>query len=155
MAVETDHEHLSNLYIRAWRETYTGLIPDAVIEEVTAAAPQRWQDWLAAEGSRAWFAVDTRGDHAGEPVGFVAVEAAGPGAPRPLYLTALYVLGEYHGQGIGSVLLQHATGDAPCYLRVAERNAVALEFYQRHGFTISGEARHHPEWGIRDVLMVR
>ncbi|HLS50239.1 MAG TPA: GNAT family N-acetyltransferase [Actinomycetaceae bacterium] len=156
VALETDAEFLVDLYLKGWRETYTGEIPEAAIAEVASEAPQRWRTWLAAEESRAWFAVDARPDNAGQPIGFIAVEAQGPHAPKPLYVTALYVLAAHQGRGAGSALLEHATGDAPCYLRVSQRNERAISFYERHGFRADGDTRVIPEWGgIVDLRMVR
>ena len=63
--------------------------------------------------------------------GFALAEATGPGELRPLRLAALYVLEEWHGQGLGRALLEHALGDAPAYLWVAEHNERAQRFAAR------------------------
>jgi len=57
-------------------------------------------------------------------------------------LEALYVLEEYQGTGLADRLMAAAfawLGDQPMRLEVAVYNARAIRFYERHGFTPTGE----------------
>lgn len=67
----------------------------------------------------------------GEIVGFVSATALGPGHVRMLELSSLGVLASHRNRGIGSKLLNHAVGTAPC---LAWAPAGAESFYRRHGF---------------------
>jgi ribosomal protein S18 acetylase RimI-like enzyme len=60
----------------------------------------------------------------------------------------LWVLREHRGQGVGSTLLAQgeaeivARGYRTCQLRVVRSNAVAVQFYLRHGWQIAREFAH-------------
>ena len=76
---------------------------------------QEWDWGLIAEDDRA-------------PIGFIAVTGA--------HLDQLFVDPDYQQRGIGTYLLSEALGRAPAVatLNVFEQNALAREFYERHGF---------------------
>ena len=76
---------------------------------------QEWDWGLIAEDDRA-------------PIGFIAVTGA--------HLDQLFVDPDYQRRGIGTYLLSEALGRAPAVatLNVFEQNALAREFYERHGF---------------------
>lgn len=153
-AARDDAERIAATHAAAWRETYTGQVPESVLVDVERAGPARWAADLAEPGPRAsWIAVERE---TGEVVAVAVAEAMGPGHVRPLRLNVLYVLRRWHGQGLGGVLLERALGDAPAYLWVAEGNVAAEGFYRRHGFEHDG-ARHVEErWGgLADLRMVR
>lgn len=59
-------------------------------------------------------------------------------AARPLELTMLYVLREFHGTGAGQALLDAALGDSPAQLWVARDNPRARRFHERNGFSTDG-----------------
>jgi ribosomal protein S18 acetylase RimI-like enzyme len=57
-------------------------------------------------------------------------------------LTQLYVHHAYLGQGIGSQLIKaclNHIGDGECTLSVVAHNQRAIDFYQSHGFVLTGE----------------
>src|SRR5438552_9616295 len=46
---------MARVHARSWRATYTGLLPDAVIDDVVASRPariERWRAWLADPNQR-------------------------------------------------------------------------------------------------------
>lgn len=67
--------------------------------------------------------------------------------PESLEIARLYVLEEFHGMGIGTILIEKArhfakiNGKKYMWLGVWEKNLKALEFYEHKGFKIFGS---HP-----------
>lgn len=80
-------------------------------------------------GERIWVAV-----RAEWPIGFAAVYE------RNCFLHSLFVHPDHSGCGAGSALLTAVRGALPgrLQLKCLTRNAPALAFYQRHGFTVAG-----------------
>ncbi len=69
------------------------------------------------------------GESEGEPAGFAAV--------RDGWLDHLYVAPSWHGQGLGSRLLDTAKeGRSRLDLWVFQKNERARRFYERHGFRL-------------------
>lgn len=149
-----DAAQLAAVHAAAWRETYTGAVPEPVLAELERTGPADWERALADPGGRStWIAVERT---SGAVVGMAVAEAMGPGAVRPLRLSVLYVLRRCHRQGLGRVLLERAVGDAPTYLWVAEGNHGAEGFYRHHGFELDGVWQVEERWGgIADRRMVR
>ena len=58
--------------------------------------------------------------------------------PRDRELYFIYLLGAYHGTGIGQKLFGAAVGLEPVYLWVAADNPRAHRFYARNGFRPDG-----------------
>lgn len=149
-----DAAALAALQVRAWRETYADGVPERVYARMAQEGPEQWAQRLTEpDGTATWVAVEREN---GELAGFSSAAATGPGDLRPLLLSSLYVLVRWHGQGLGRALLEHAVGDAPAYLWVAEGNDRAQRFYERNGFALDGERRVEEQWGgIADLRMVR
>lgn len=68
------------------------------------------------------------------------------------YLHLLYIAPEYHGRGVGSMLLAEAIRRCPSGLKLTtlESNSRARRFYERHGWT-PGEPTLHPRTGHPSV----
>lgn len=149
-----DAAALADLHVRAWRETYAEEVPEDVYARMAETGPDRWHRRLEEPGgTTTWVGAERE---TGELAGFATAEATGPGDLRPLRLSSLYVLSRWHGQGLGQALLEHAVGDAPAYLWVAEGNERAQRFYERNGFALDGARQVEEQWGgIADLRMVR
>jgi len=149
-----DAEALAEAHVRAWRQTYGEQVPEHVYARLEQGGPERWWRQVAEpDGTATWVGVVREG---GALAGFAVAEATGPGDVRPLRLSSLYVLADWHGQGLGRALLEHALGDAPAYLWVAEHNDRAQRFYRHNGFTLDGARQVEEQWGgIADLRMVR
>ncbi len=153
---DVDAEALGRVHATCWHETYDHLISRAALERIS---PRRlaelWTHW-AVQGP------DFRMSAAlvdGEIVGFVG---SGPArdkdAPcfRELYF--IYLLGAYHGTGIGQRLFDAAAEPGePLYLWVAEDNPRAHGFYRRNGFALDGASHTEPFLGeqLTEVRFVR
>jgi ribosomal protein S18 acetylase RimI-like enzyme len=103
----------------------------------------RYRDYLAA-GATAWLAEATPG---GAPIGYAllgAVQLPGANTEHDIELKRIYALSRYHGSGLGADLLGRAVDEArQCgrkrlLLGVYSRNARALAFYAKHGFSRVG-----------------
>ncbi len=80
----------------------------------------------------------------GEDVGIMSVAARSD----CLFVNQLYVLPEHQGQGIGRqcmlTVMERAKGlDLPVRLQVMKVNPRAVAFYQRLGFTTTGQTATH------------
>lgn len=146
-----DAERLAYVHGECWKQSYRGLLSNELIDAKEERMRNIYPQALGNPGSASYWLATWDG----EIVGFVVAEALGPGHERPLTLTSLYVLANYQGRGIGTKLLNHAIGTAPCLLWVLE-GSKAASFYHRHGFEFDGaeEKRDRLE-GARVLRMVR
>ena len=135
--MESEAEMLGKAYVhyKSWHETYAKLIDAAYLQGVTlekcTAIARQWPDNLlvAKDGDKV--------------IGF-----AGYGAyrddtlPRHGEVYALYVLKDYHGQGVGYDLVNAAMQRLSAYHRIAlwvlKGNERAIAFYERYGFRFDG-----------------
>lgn len=155
LATYADLEPALRMRAAAWRESYSGVIPDAAIDAHASALPASLAHWTGRldEGASVWLAVEQN-----EIVGLAAAGVTGePDAPTPLELEVLYLLDRAKGRGVGRRLLWTAVGDAPCYLWVLSGNARAIAFYERHGFVLDGAIQELAASfaGARHLRMVR
>jgi ribosomal protein S18 acetylase RimI-like enzyme len=136
---------MAKVHIASWRETYPGLLPDAMLARLSIADEAiRWQRILDRPG--AW----------GGALGFVAVQDGSVvgyglcGEQRvPLLrdhgfageISELYVLRSSQRRGVGSALMKAMAealferGHGALALWVLEQNAPARRFYERLGGT--------------------
>ncbi len=155
----TDLDAAAGVRARCWRESFTGVLPESVLDNADAWAPemaQRWGSEMIDRGTTYWLGVDA--DAGGEIVGIAHADAAFEAdAPASLELKTLYVLKRAKGTGLATALLHRAVGeDVPAYLWVIEGNDRAIAFYRKHGFEADGAVRDiQPGWpGGRQVRMV-
>lgn len=157
LATVDDAEAIARVHVRSWRETYTGKLPDAVIEgrpvAQRAAALRRLIAGESARGpQKVWVA-----ERGGEVVGFAwAGASVDPDRRGGTELFTIYVLRAHHGGGAGQRLLDAALGDAPASLWVLEDNPRARAFYERNGFVADGTAKDDERLGgAHEIRMVR
>jgi ribosomal protein S18 acetylase RimI-like enzyme len=142
---------MARVHVESWRETYRGLISDAVLDDPDFVM-RRERFWTAALGSTnaiATAALD------GEIVG---VAMAGPPLDddatwaRQVYV--LYTLEAVHGRGAGTALLTSVLdAQETAALWVADPNPRAQAFYRKHGFDFDGTSK--VEDGLRELRMTR
>jgi len=146
---------MARVNVRSWRETYRGLVPDAVLDDpgFVAARERFWTVALTDERYRENRAAVAERD--GELVG---IAMSGPpldaGATWARQLYVLYVHAADHGTGAGQALLEAVLdpGESTA-LWVADPNPRAQAFYRKHGFLADGTAQ--VEDGVREIRMVR
>ncbi|MEV4132148.1 GNAT family N-acetyltransferase [Dactylosporangium sp. NPDC049742] len=150
-----DVAQMARVIVRCWRETYRGLMPDAVLDD-PGLVPRRERFWTAAltderyRGNRVAVA-----ERDGSLIG-VAMSGppTDPAAAWARQLYVLYVHAEDHGTGAGHALLEAVLdpGESAA-LWVADPNPRAQAFYRRHGFAADGTAQDDD--GVREIRMVR
>ena len=146
---------MARVHVRCWRETFRGIMPDAVLDDsdLPAARERFWTAALTDERYRCNRAAVAERD--GELVG-VAMSGPPPdeGATWARHLYVLYVVAADHGTGTGRALLQAVLDPAEsAALWGADLTPRAKAFYRKHGFTPDGTARL--ETGIRVIRMLR
>lgn len=124
---------LARVHVEGWRETYRGLMIDAVLD-----APD-----FVLQRERFWTAVLTDPRNVGRRSALAEIggEVAGLALAGPVHggadgqeggmeLYALYLLAAHHGSGAGAALLDAVIApDEPASLWVADPNPRAQAFY--------------------------
>ena len=140
MMSPADREGRALVHFAAWREAYTGLMPEAALAAHTL---ERCREALRQSGSRDTFVALDR-ENGDRVVGFgtlsyfardfVSVPDAGE-------IVALYVLEEFQGNGLGRRLMESCLAWLPrprVALFVLEGNQKAIGFYEHMGFRLTG-----------------
>ena len=135
--LEADDEIRGKAYVhwKAWQEAYAGIIDPAYLAKLTIEKCERvafaWREnnVIALDGERV--------------VGFACYGACrDEDLPDAGEVSAIYILAEYYGQGVGYRLMQMALAELDGYDKVAvwvlKDNARAIRFYERCGFAADG-----------------
>jgi ribosomal protein S18 acetylase RimI-like enzyme len=137
---------LAEIHVRAWQMGYRGLLPDSLLDSLSAADRlPRWRERLAETAARVLVAeVD------GRPAGWLVI---GPqrdtdvDAQRVGEIYAIYVHPDFWRRGCGAALLAQARdelrgqGFAEATLWVLRTNQRAIRFYEAHGFWADGASK--------------
>ena len=151
--METESEVRGKAYVhwKSWHETYPGLVSEAYLAGLT----------LEKNEERAFRDIGSvLVAKCGERViGFVGYGGARE-APNELgEVFALYVLREYCGQGVGTVLLDAALQELKRFPRVClwvlKENRPAIRFYEKHGFRADGAEKYVEAIAAGGLRMVR
>lgn len=154
---ETDSRlEVSRIYEESWKSTYRGIVPQAYLDGIPAG---RWAEALDRAG---WDTlVLTEGERL---IGTSSVCASRwPDWPGFGEVVSLYLLPESMGKGYGKALLAAAVrrlaeqGFRDALLWVREENRRARRFYERAGFTLTGDVMDDEIGGkpLREVLYLR
>ena len=143
---ETDSRlEVSRIYEESWKSTYRGIVPQAYLDGIPAG---RWAEAL---------------DRAGWDTLVLAGGSGWPDWPGFGEVVSLYLLPESMGKGYGKALLAAAVrrlaeqGFRDALLWVLEENRRARRFYERAGFTLTGDVMDDEIGGkpLREVLYLR
>ncbi|NWJ42397.1 MAG: GNAT family N-acetyltransferase [Geothrix sp.] len=165
-ALPTEAQALALLGERLWRETYTGLIPQANLELHLAETFGLVQQTGELVDPANWTLVV---DVDGAPLGYALLRAHGPKVAtaavpfeRPLEVARFYVDRTLHGRGAAQALMAEvlaragAAGHDGVWLQVWEQNPRAIRFYAKVGFIDAGDATYRiGEQVDRDRLLVQ
>ncbi|WP_219816429.1 GNAT family N-acetyltransferase [Arthrobacter sp. 4R501] len=150
-----DAAEMARVNVRAWLETYRGVMADHVLDDpgLPAARERFWTAMLSDERYRANRVAVAERD--GEVIGIaMAGPSQSPGSQWGTHLYVLYVVAAEHGTGAGADLLDTVVGpDDSAALWVADPNPRAQAFYRKHGFVADGTV--NVEDGVREIRMVR
>lgn len=153
-AVEGDVPLMARLHVESWRETYRGVMPDAVLDD-PEFIPRRERFWTAALTDPRYAANQIA---VAERDGLlIGIAMAGPVIESDVKWAAqLYVLYTYaavHGLGAGAALLDAVIEpETSAGLWVADPNPRAQKFYRKHGFLPDGVNK--VEDGAGEIRMV-
>ena len=132
-AVESDVEAIATVHIASWRETYRGIMPQAILDGLSET--QRADQW------RRWFLPDrplrealTVCEDRGEVVGFAS--AVNPAESSEAELLTLYVLTRAKGRGFGRELISDIAG------RMSGQGATSLMCWMAVGNPTAGFYEH-------------
>lgn len=136
---------MAKVHIASWRETYPGLLPDAMLDRLSIADEAiRWQRMLdrpEAWGGALGFVADQDGSVVG--YGLCSEQRVALLRDRGFAgeISELYVLRASQRRGVGSALMKAMAealferGHRALSLWVLEQNAPARRFYERLGGT--------------------
>lgn len=137
-----DEDALALVGQATFLDTFAGILegPAIIAHCQSAHSAAKYRSWLADPDAAIWIAQAGTG-HA--PIGYAVL--ATPDLPladpaTDLELKRIYLLGRFHGGGIGKRLLDgavmhaRAVGAARVLLGVYQGNSAALAFYRRQGF---------------------
>jgi ribosomal protein S18 acetylase RimI-like enzyme len=150
-----DAEELGVMHVQAWRETYMGLVPQHVLDNLDPVARARM--WRSAIGG------DARVFIARDSGAIVGLGACGPPRDQDLQsfageIGALYVLRRAQRGGIGRALMNAlaraltAAGRNNAALWVLHGNTPARRFYEAMGGRMVTErTRTRDDWTLREA----
>lgn len=136
LAKLTDVAMIARLHMQAWHETYTGLLPQSIVDQRDfAQRHDLWAQVIETDLSRVVVIDDVGFAQVGPQRGPQHIAEA---YPQELY--ALYVVKSAYGTGAGRILMSAALGTYPDPFSVlvlaANRRAVA--FYEKMGGRLLG-----------------
>lgn len=124
-----------------WHEAYASVIGRDQIDYMLASRCTDAALGACVDAADRWFDVLRV---AGEPVGYCSCAALAEDGV--LKLEQLYLAAAHRGRGLGRLMLEHverrgrALGRSTVVLQVNKRNASAIAFYRRAGFTVRDAA---------------
>ncbi len=142
------------MHVQAWRETYTGLVPQHVLDELDPAVRARmWRSNIGGD-TRVFLVRET-----GMIVGF---GACGPQRDQDLpfagEIGALYVLRRAQRRGVGRALMEAlaralaADGRGNAALWVLHGNIPAQRFYETlGGRKVIERTRTRDDWAMHEI----
>lgn len=134
MAVQSYHQHFTYLWTSDGLQTYLDKYYDLNTFYDFLAAPDR-QVYLACSQAQiaGYIVVHSQKNWQGDPLGF--------------YVHRIYLLSNFAGQGVGSILMAQAEQLARemssryLWLEVMQSSKDSIEFYRRRGFEIISASR--------------
>lgn len=148
---------IADVHCRAWRETYQGILPDSMVDGLTAEeALASWGERLDPNSDVSVFVAEVEG----AVVGFISIKASDePTAEFDGMIDTLYIVRAGQGLGLGRALT--AAGAAALFERgftemgvVVHADNPALGFYQAMGGgTVAERNRLHRGHMCPEVLL--
>ncbi|MBI3747084.1 MAG: GNAT family N-acetyltransferase [Chloroflexi bacterium] len=140
-----DAARIAEIRVTAWRATYTGIVPESILDALDVARNAAWLTRrLEDPGTTATLVAE----EGGAVVGYVLLSPAhDPDADGLGEVEAIYLDPSATGRGLGRALLGAAiarlveAGHPAVVLWVLTDNGPARRFYEREGFVLDGTAR--------------
>jgi ribosomal protein S18 acetylase RimI-like enzyme len=149
VAALEDTPGLARMHVASWRETYVGILPDAMLSSLSVESRKIMWDQVMSQPMTAGSTVVHLAEYNEEIIGFGSC-----GSQRTEHLkekgydgeiSAIYVLREYQGRGLGAKLRLAMAADllsrgfSAAALWVLRDNPPARRFYERYGAQIIAE----------------
>ena len=148
-ATLADAAAIGAVHVESWRETYSGLLPDSMLAELSVERwGAMWEDLLGDPGTAEKMAILV-GEDEGRVVG---IGGCGPQRDEALAKSGftgefgmIYVLRSHQGRGLGRSIMASLAGSLAklghekASLWVFRENERARRFYERLGGKIVGE----------------
>ncbi len=143
-ALESDIPVLAHIHVQGWKDAYKGIVDQDYLDSLKEE--DRVKDWRNIFSNEEVSRLIAQTED-GRPAGFISfgkLKTPPPGSSpiRPLYsseIYALYILGDYWGQGLGINLMKQAATrlrelkHPSLCLWVMEGNERAIAFYKKRG----------------------
>jgi ribosomal protein S18 acetylase RimI-like enzyme len=171
-AALSDAAAIAAVHVASWRETYSGLMPETMLRGLSVShRTERWArilDHALAHGDASVFVAERDGDLVGFASGGGQREQAFFAAGFTGEISAIYVLGNAQGRGVGRCLMVavaltlHEQGRQGGSLWELRENQPARRFYERLGGEVIGEREDRREavtlfevaYGWRDLSVM-
>lgn len=158
-AANVDAQDIAEVHIRSWRETYEGLVPDSVLENLSVSdRTEKWAEILKepdhgvlkllVEGKIVGFSHSTKSNDADAKEGVADVHA-------------IYLDPEMIGKGLGRKLMDQtlealrSLGFSEATVWVMDVNKQAIEFYKAAGFADDNRTQPYELSGGHTVKIER
>lgn len=104
IAKKEDAKGIAKVHVDTWRTTYGGLIPDDFLDSLSyERSEERFGKYLS---ERDIFVAEEAGEVVGFAVGGPSREKVGEYTEYSAEIYAIYIMKEYHGNGIGRMLVE-------------------------------------------------
>lgn len=158
-ATPDDVVDMQDVFYRGWLATYPNVEHGITVDDIE----DRYKDRLSEEKLRV-----RREQAANPPEGQTTLVAKKDGKvvglcrvfkhPDRNQLYAIYVLPEYHGQGIGTAMWnaaqQYIDSTKHTIVEVATYNTNAIKFYERLGFVDTGKRMSDPKFTMKSGAII-
>ena len=154
-AMREDAESIATLQLRTWQSAYVNIFPEDKLASLDEELPLRIERWnsIVRDSTDRASAVFVAETSTGEVIGFAnGGKQLKPKFPQDAELFAIYILPEYHREGIGRRLLSTVSvelrklGYSSLLLWVLTENSSSRGFYEHLGGRFSGEDEYL-RWG--------
>ena len=139
MTTETEMDEKGYVHWKAWHETYSGLMPDDYLKNITLEKCIK----MAHKWPQNTFLLKVNN----KTVGFCCIEKR-TDSEGTVEIVAIYLLREYQGKKLGYALLKNTISmfskTEKIVLWVLEGNEKAINFYKKFGFDFNGNQKKLP-----------
>ncbi len=102
LLVEKEIDEMTELYVKSWRATYKGIIPDKILDTITMEKFDKiWKEYITKENNGIFGAFEN-----GIFLGFGAF-TQDEEMNEILYLDSLHIKDEYKGKGVGTGIINY------------------------------------------------
>jgi len=144
-----DAPDLASMHVTSWRETYAGILPDAMLSSVLVDERKAMWDRILNQPTTPGSTVVHLAEHDGTIIGFGSCSSQRTEQLKDKgydgEISAIYILREFQGRGLGAQLLFAMAADllsrgfSAAALWVLRDNPTARRFYERFGGQIIAE----------------